>query len=131
MWMHAGEYRPKPEPPSPERLNAMTKQCRNQGGDGCNCDDECKVDKALRDACSFSYVASSQNPTLTWSELKDSFQRHHESVQTVCQHECLREELNRHGIITEQDENGTWTIRPDHGFVYHPYPANQTKEERT
>lgn len=99
--MHAGEYRPKPEPPSPERLNAMTKQCRNRGGGGCNCDEECKVDEAL-----------------TWTELQQTFHRGHQTIQRICDNEESRKELNRHGIITEKDADGFWVVRAGLSLIY-------------
>lgn len=48
MWIKAGDaYRSQSDPPSIDRIKAMLKQCRERGGDGCNCDGECKVNKIL------------------------------------------------------------------------------------
>lgn len=106
----------------------MTKQCRNRGGDGCNCDDECKVDESL-----------------TWTELQQTFHRGHQTIQRICDNEESRKELNRHGVITEKDADGFWVVRmkmPGFTELYakeidemeqafkrilrnHPYPNNQ------
>lgn len=50
MWIQAGEYREKPkDKPSLARIKAMLNQCRLRGLAGCNCEDECKVEKVLEE----------------------------------------------------------------------------------
>lgn len=66
-----------------------------------------------------------KTPRLTWTELQNTFERSHRSLQEICNNDLARCVLNHAGIITEQDENGDWTIRS--GTT--PTPTTKAHEE--